>query len=421
VKPAIFPAGTLSRGEDGAISEYEASRSSRQPGDENGYDVSSMTDRYTRTPGSSITPLLAGAALVLAGYLVLDRIGMFDSAPDIETRVVTPRGDLADSEKTTIEIFERNSPSAVHITSTHRQRRRVVSQGTGSGIIWDTQGYILTNYHVVTPRGDTNHEILVRLHDKTTLTAKYVFGYAYVDMAIIRLDKPPRGLKPAVIGTSGDLKVGQNVFAIGNPFGLEQTLTSGIISALNRSIKTKGDVELDGVIQVDAAINPGNSGGLLLDSAGMLIGMNTAIYSQKGESAGIGFAVPIDRIAPMVPRMMAKKPPIDAGLGIKAHNLRQPLGREVGYGYGVVITEVTPGGGADEAGLRAMNRVTGVGDVIVRAEGKRIETLNGLYRILEKHKGGDTITITLARFDGTDGYHVVPTKVTLKLLENPRR
>jgi S1-C subfamily serine protease len=382
-----------------------------------------MSDRYTRRPGSSITPLLAGTALVLAGYLVLDRTGMFDPGPSLEPRVVTPRGDLALSERTTIEIFERNSPSAVHITNRHMRGSQILSRATGSGMIWDEQGHVLTNYHVVAPpeqRG-IEHDILVRLHNKKTLPATFVFGYAYLDIAIIRIDNPPRNLKPAVIGSSSDLRVGQNVYAIGNPFGLEQTLTSGIISALNRSIKTKGDVELDGVIQVDAAINPGNSGGLLLDSAGRLIGMNTAIYSQSGESAGIGFAVPIDRIIPKVPRLMGKKPPIDAGLGITAHNLKRQLGREVGYGYGVVITEVSPGGGAAAAGLRPMNPRTGVGDVIVRAEGERIETLNGLYRILEKHKGGDAIQIMLARFDGSGGYSLTERTVTLKTLNVPAR
>ena len=383
-----------------------------------------MTNLYSRPRGANITPVLAGAALVLAGYLVLDRAGVFDSGPNLDPRPVVPRGTLASTEQTTIDIFRRNAPSAVHISTLSNARSRFVdgnTRSTGSGIIWDEQGYVLTNHHVVKRARSSNAtRILARLHNGKTYEASFVFSYEYLDLAIIKINDPPRNLQPAQLGTSGDLQVGQWVFAIGNPFGLEQTLTTGIISALDRAIKTGKDVELGGLIQVDAAINPGNSGGLLLDSSGRLIGMNTAIYSQTGESAGIGFAVPIDRINKMVPRLMAQKPPIQAGLGIEARNWPYNLLSDVGFGYGVMIDHVQEGGGAHAAGVRAMsffNDGTIAGDVIVRVDGERVESLNKLYRILEKHKSGDVLLVQLARFHRSGGYELDKRKVTLRSLE----
>lgn len=263
-------------------------------------------DRYPpRYPWSSyLWPLLlllgVGALLVWRFAPGLSRIGTDAAAL---SREVTPRRDLFEDEKLMIDVFNRCSPSAVHITTVGRPSKRnprQIPRGTGSGFVWDREGRVVTNYHVI--QGATSAQ--VTLADGSDWQARLVGGFPDKDLAVLVIDAPRDRLHPVPIGTSHDLQVGQKVFAIGNPFGLDQTLTTGVISALGREIESVTDQTITGVIQTDAAINPGNSGGLLLDSAGRLIGVNTAIASPSGASAGIGFAIPVDEVNRVVPQII---------------------------------------------------------------------------------------------------------------------
>jgi S1-C subfamily serine protease len=221
-------------------------------------------------------------------------------------RPVAQRGELFEDEKRTIDIFKRSSPSAVHITTIGRPSGRNpgrIPRGTGSGFVWDQEGHIVTNYHVIQGAAAAQ----VTLADGSDWKARLVGEVPDKDLAVLAIDAPPERLHPIPIGTSHDLLVGQKVFAIGNPFGLDQTLTTGTISALGREIESPSGQAISDVIQTDAAINPGNSGGLLLDSAGRLIGVNTAIQSPSGAFAGVGFAIPVDEVNRVVPQLIAAK------------------------------------------------------------------------------------------------------------------
>lgn len=223
-----------------------------------------------------------------------------------QPRAILARGDLAEDEKSTIALFKRSSPSVVHITTmTVRQNRytrdiQQIPQGTGSGFIWDQDGHIVTNYHVIQGADAAR----VTLADQSTWQARLVGAYPDKDLAVLVIDAKKDRLPPIPLGTSHDLEVGQKVFAIGNPFGLDHSLTTGVISAVGREIESVTHQPIKEVIQTDAAINPGNSGGPLLDSAGRLIGVNTAIYSPSGAYAGIGFAIPVDEVNRLVPQLI---------------------------------------------------------------------------------------------------------------------
>ena len=250
-----------------------------------------------RRPFSALPLILAGAAFVVTAWLTYDRFRPTPVHQKAAPLPVTPRGDLSEFEKTTIKIFADNAPSVVHITSPEIVRRTDwrygrIPEGTASGFVWDERGYIVTNFHVVQGRD----LVSVQLRDLRKYDAVVVGTDRRQDIAVIKLIHPPSDLRKVRIGTSKGLKVGQAVFAIGNPFGLDHSLTTGVISALDRNIQSVVQTPILGVIQTDAAINPGNSGGLLLDSSGRVIGMNTAIYSPSGTSSGIAFAVPIDTI-----------------------------------------------------------------------------------------------------------------------------
>jgi S1-C subfamily serine protease len=317
-------------------------------------------------------------------------------------RVVTPRGDLAGDEKATIALFRAASPSVVFITTLQDRidlsdlRQVQVPAGTGSGFIWDNAGHIVTNYHVI--RGASGAK--VTLADHTPLDAEFVGGSQSQDIAVLRVSAPASKMIPITIGTSSDLQVGQKVFAIGDPFGLDQTLTSGIVSALGRSIEAEAGQSLDQVIQIDAAINPGNSGGPLLDSAGRLIGMNTAIYSPSGSNAGIGFAIPVDVINRIVPQIIATGRVARPSLSIKFYDrMGQQLTRRVGVD-GVLILSVNPNSPASRAGLKGTMLQRGVyilGDVIQGIDGQPVHTEEDIYRILERHSAGDVVKLTIFR------------------------
>src|SRR5262245_62014928 len=301
--------------------------------------------------------LLLAAGALLTWRFWPERANPRQPGPDTTAapRPVAPGGDLSEYEKQTIEIFKRSAPSAVNVTSIALMRDRfslnvqAIPRGTGSGFVWDDKGRVVTNYHVVKDAG----AVQVTLADHSTWKAYQVQTDPDKDLAVVWIDAPKERLRPLPIGESATLQVGQSVFAIGNPFGLDQTLTKGIISALNREIEADTGRTIKGVIQTDAAINPGNSGGPLLDSAGRLIGVNTAIISPSGSSAGIGFAIPVDEVNRVVPRLIRFEKAARTSLGITpaADQWTRRLGRE-----GVLIFDEVPDGPAAKAGLRPTRR-----------------------------------------------------------------
>jgi S1-C subfamily serine protease len=318
-----------------------------------------------------------------------------------EPRAVADRPNLDPDERRTIELFRIASVSVVYIT-TQAQRidfwtRNVfeVPQGTGSGFLWDDQGHVVTNYHVL--QGATAAKVTL---GEQEYEAAYVGGAADHDLAVLRISAPRAKLVPIRIGTSADLQVGQKVFAIGNPFGLDHTLTTGIVSALGRTIQSVANTPIDDAIQTDAAINPGNSGGPLLDSSGRLIGVNTAIYSPSGASAGIGFAVPVDTVNRIVPQLVAHGQVIRPRLGVEIDDrLSALVTRRLGV-EGVMIRNVSEGSGAEAAGLQGTRLRGGVvvpGDVIQEIDGKAVRTQNDLLSRLSNYKAGDTVSLVVWR------------------------
>ena len=320
--------------------------------------------------------------------------------PNAAPRPITPRGALNAEERATIAFFRQASPSVVYITTLVRQRDffslniAEIPQGSGSGFIWDQEGHIITNFHVIQEASRAK----VTLADHSVWDAQLVGVAPDHDLAVLYIKAPKHQLRPLAIGTSADLQVGQSVFAIGNPFGLDQTLTTGIISALGREIHATTGRTIAGVIQTDAAINPGNSGGPLLDSTGRLIGVNMAIVSPSGSNAGIGFAVPVDTVNRIVPQLIRQGEITRAGLGVRIGDDR--VSRRLNL-PGVLIIEVDKGSAAEAAGLRStqVDAKGGVklGDVIVAIDGERIETSDDLFNAMEKHAVGDVVKVTVLR------------------------
>jgi S1-C subfamily serine protease len=317
------------------------------------------------------------------------------------TRPVAPRGPLLPEEQTAIAMFEEARSSVVYITTLVYQRDlftfnvEEIPQGTGSGFIWDEEGRVVTNYHVIYEA----QNVQVTLSDQSKWKAELVGAAADKDLAVLRIRAPREKLRPIRIGTSSDLKVGQSVFAIGNPFGLDQTLTKGVISALGRQIESMTRRPIKGVIQTDAAINPGNSGGPLLDSAGRCIGINTAIYSPSGASAGVGFAVPVDIINRIVPQVIRYGKVIQPGLGLEPAEDYQA--RQIGLKRGVLVLNLDPKGAAAKAGMLP-TRYDGegnivLGDVIVSIDGKKVNSTNDFYEILDGYQIGDTVRVGIER------------------------
>ncbi|MGE5345916.1 MAG: S1C family serine protease [Acidithiobacillales bacterium] len=360
------------------------------------------TSPAPRRRPSALFPVLLG---ILAGYIVFRLLqGGFPNpferrgGPAAVPRPVTARGDLSSTEKATIELFQRSSPSVVYVTTLERARFLFdvmeVPQGTGSGFIWDSEGHIVTNFHVIA----SSSNVRVTLDDQSTYPARIVGVAPDKDLAILRLSAPRQKLKPILIGTSRDLQVGQSVFAIGNPFGLDRTLTTGIVSALGRSIESMTNRKIQNVIQTDAAINPGNSGGPLLDSAGRLIGVNTQIASPSGGSAGIGFAIPVDTVNEVVPQLIEHGRIIRPQLGVTLADaaVAARLGIE-----GVLILSVTEGAGAAKAGLRGTRRDENgdiiLGDVIIGIAGKTVRSYDDLASALETMKPGQTARVKVLR------------------------
>jgi S1-C subfamily serine protease len=326
-----------------------------------------------------------------------------DTPPTVpaQPRAVVARGSLAEEERNNIDVFKTASVSTVHITTLELARGfpgldvTQVPRGTGSGFIWDERGHVVTNFHVI--QGGSGAR--VTLYDQSTWRAALVGAFPDRDLAVLRIDAPKEKMKPIAIGSSKDLLVGQRVYAIGNPFGLDQTLTTGIISALNREIESMTKRAIHGVIQTDAAINPGNSGGPLLDSAGRLIGVNTAIFSPSGAFAGIGFAIPVDEVNRIVPRLIRDGKFIRPALGIQA---APPQFSEVlGIKQGVAVLGVLPNSPAQAAGLRPFQRGPAgeiiAGDVITAIDGTEVENAESLLDLLERHQPGETVKVTVLR------------------------
>lgn len=308
--------------------------------------------------------------------------------------------DLSPQEQATIAIFEKASRSVAFIANTAIQRDPwsfnvlEVPQGSGTGFVWDKRGHIVTNFHVVY-QADS---ITVTLSDRTDYKAKVVGADPDHDLTVLRIQAPETALDPIVVGSSQSLRVGQNVLAIGNPFGLDHTLTTGVVSALGRTIRSMTNRTIEGVIQTDAAINPGNSGGPLLDSKGRLIGVNTQIVSPSGAFAGIGFAVPVDTVARIVPELIKHGKLIRPGLGVSL--VPDAMARRWGV-QGLVIGKVGRGSAAEKAGLRGaretmMGRIE-LGDVIVAVDGRPVETVDDLLDVMEHHRVGEQVTVEYQR------------------------
>ncbi|QQR90904.1 MAG: trypsin-like peptidase domain-containing protein [Myxococcales bacterium] len=355
----------------------------------------------------SVLLLLCTVGLVLVGvwtvFVQESPSHLLGRAPKkvVPAVLVTPRGDLAISEKTTIEIFERVAPSVVFITKLavrhdpFRRNYTTIPKGTGSGFMWDRAGHIVTNYHVI----QGGNAARVTLSDRSVWAAELVGYYDDKDLAVLRIDAPVEQLHPLAIGSSNDLVVGQHAFAIGNPFGLDHTLSTGVVSGLGREIPAITGRPIQGAIQTDAAINPGNSGGPLLDSAGRLIGINTQIFSPSGTSAGVGFAVPVDTVKRIVPQLIEHGRVIRAGLGVKVDE--GAWSKRAGI-KGALVLDVIPGSSAEKVGIKPtmLDRSTGqilLGDLIVSIDDKAIHEANDLFRVLDTHEVGQTVSVVILR------------------------
>lgn len=337
--------------------------------------------------------------------VTIDENQLSDTIPKAKTesthlRSVDSITYLTNTEQATINLFENSAPSVCFITTLNQQRdywsRNIteIPAGSGSGFIWDTEGHIITNFHVL----QNGTKFKVTLSDGSTWDAFIIGKEPNKDLAVLKIKASKDKLKPIPVGRSSNLKVGQSVYAIGNPFGLDQSLTTGVISALGREITSVGGRPIRDVIQTDAAINPGNSGGPLLDSGGRLIGVNTMIYSTSGASAGIGFSIPVDEVNWVVSDLIkygeVKRPKI--GVELLPPQYAQNWGIE-----GAMITGLVPNGSAKLAGLRPLEQTRNgdivFGDIITAIDGQPIKSNNDLFLVLEKYNAGDKVEITFIR------------------------
>jgi S1-C subfamily serine protease len=318
-----------------------------------------------------------------------------------------PVGSLSEitpEERRDIEVFRRASGSVAFITSVALRRDffsmdvMQIPQGSGSGFVWDRDGHVVTNFHVISE----GQRFQVTLADQSEWDAEVVGTAPDKDLAVLKIDAPADKLAPLRLGASADLQVGQRVLAIGNPFGLDQTLTIGVVSALGRELRSPTGRTIRDVVQTDAAINPGNSGGPLLDSSGRLIGVNTAIFSPSGASAGIGFAVPVDAVRALVPQLIAHGRAVQPGIGIVPLSDRWAARFGV---EGVVIRDVTPGSPAEQAGLQGLSQTRAgrvvLGDVILAVDGKPISSLDELLDAFDAAGVGSRLTLTVLRDEET--------------------
>ncbi|GAX62312.1 trypsin-like serine proteases [Candidatus Scalindua japonica] len=342
--------------------------------------------------------------IIVIVWIVADFFGIKPTSffqPKVAIRPVTqPVGELGADERVNMEVFAQSSPSVTYITNKRFQRDffsfnvMEIPQGTGSGFLWDSKGHIVTNFHVIYEAD----EIEVKLMDGKTYDATIVGADPDHDLAVLQINPANLNISPLMIGSSSDLRVGQKVLAIGNPFGLDSTLTTGIISALDRTIQSMTKRYIYDVVQTDAAINPGNSGGPLLDSFGRLIGVNTAIISPSGTYSGVGFAVPVDTVNRVVTKLInyGKVGRPGFGISIIPEHIMSRLGIE-----GVGILEVFKGSTAEEAGLREVKRLPNgqieMGDIIIEVDGSKVSKSSDLVRIMDRHDVGDEVDIVIIR------------------------
>ncbi|MEP7157242.1 MAG: trypsin-like peptidase domain-containing protein [Betaproteobacteria bacterium] len=314
----------------------------------------------------------------------------------VEPRAVAARGPLLEHEKTLISLFEHAAPSVAYITTERLEQTGFftigVAQGAGSAFVWDSAGHVVTNYHVIA----NARKVSVLLDvGKDALAAEVVGGAPEYDLAVVKLKQIPPGLKPIPLGTSRDLRVGQSVIAIGNPFGFSRTMTTGVISALDRYLPTQNYAEIAGAIQTDAAINPGNSGGPLLDSAGRLIGVNTLITSSSGSSAGVGFSIPVDLVNRIVPQLIARGRASSPSIGIVPFD---PFVVARNGIKGVVVNTVRSGSPAATAGIRPLNPRTGqLGDIIIAVNGRPVDTVSTFVAELDRSGIDSTAEFLIVR------------------------
>jgi S1-C subfamily serine protease len=368
-----------------------------------------------RSPLFSLLLLLS--IFLLLGYELSRWSASFFASPATETRTVVPRGKLADDELSTIALFKTCSPSVVYITTQSRPqmdwRTMNISApvGTGSGIVWDDAGDIVTNLHVL-ENADKARITLTTDHGDKTFDAGLVGVSPDNDLAVLRIKAPREDLHPIAIGASNDLQVGQKVFAIGNPLGYDHTLTTGVISALGRNISSRNGHTITNIIQTDAAINPGNSGGPLLDSAGRLIGVNTAIPGQTGYNVGVGFAIPVDTVNRVAAQIIAAHLRPDPGIRTDDH-LSRLAQRKFGLSHGALVLIVEPGSPAAAAGIRPSRMAQdGVvpGDMILKVNGRVISSDADIFTAVQANKAGDRIPVELLREGKTITVHITLTE-----------
>ncbi len=360
--------------------------------------------RFSPQNGTGVSNWLVALLLFSGGLWALSSAGIWPFSRNwvnAVSRPITPRGDLSDDEKTTIEIFRESLPSVVYISSLTVNRAQAspnpvqITRGTGSGFVWDHQGHVVTNYHLIR----NAQSATVILADNSEWDAALVGYEPDRDLAVLRIKAPASRLRPIPVGTSDDLQVGQKVFAIGNPFGFDHTLTTGVISGLGRDVPGATGETIRGMIQTDAAINPGNSGGPLLDSAGRLIGVNTTILSNSGGSAGIGFAIPVDTVNAYVPELIKHGWNERPELGIIF--MYDTFARRLGVTSGALVKHVIENSAAARAGIRPMwSDEDGdliLGDIIVQMDDFPITGEMDVFRAMERFKINQVIQVKVIR------------------------
>jgi S1-C subfamily serine protease len=343
--------------------------------------------------------------------------GVTPGAPTPEVRKPSP-GARLEHEQNVIDVFRAAAPATVFVTQKrlvrdYSMRALEVPAGSGTGFIWDTQGHVVTNYHVV-DSGRSRGSYSVTLYSQKTYDAELLGGDPNKDIAVLKLKDCPEALTPIrVLPQSGTLEVGQTAIAIGNPFGLDHTLTTGVVSAIGREVQGYGGVSIRDMIQTDASINPGNSGGPLLDSGGHLIGINTMIFSKSGSSAGIGFAVPVAAVRRVVPQIIDKRRVVHPGIGIEP--LPDTYAARVGID-GVIVTRTMSGGPAAKAGIRGLSQDRAgeilLGDIIVGINEHKVKNFDDLYNALDRYDVGAEVEVKLLR-DGR------PASVKVNLVDLP--